>query len=59
MDDTFAVGPDGSIYPCYRFVGMPEWVMGTGSSRNSRSQRTSSFTVSIVILGDLSSEDQQ
>jgi uncharacterized protein len=28
MDDTFAVGPDGSIYPCYRFVGMPEWVMG-------------------------------
>ncbi len=28
MDDTFAVGPDGSIYPCYRFVGMPEYVMG-------------------------------
>lgn len=28
MDDTFAVGPDGSIYPCYRFVGMPDWVMG-------------------------------
>jgi uncharacterized protein len=28
MGDTFAVGPDGSIYPCYRFVGMPEWVMG-------------------------------
>lgn len=28
MDDTFAVGPDGNIYPCYRFVGMPEWVMG-------------------------------
>lgn len=28
MDDTYAVGPDGSIYPCYRFVGMPEWVMG-------------------------------
>jgi uncharacterized protein len=28
MEDTFAVGPDGSIYPCYRFVGMPEWVMG-------------------------------
>jgi uncharacterized protein len=26
--NTFAVGPDGSIYPCYRFVGMPEWVMG-------------------------------
>jgi uncharacterized protein len=31
--NTFAVGPDGSIYPCYRFVGMPEWVMGHVSSR--------------------------
>lgn len=29
MGDTFAVGPDGSIYPCYRFVGMPEYVMGS------------------------------
>jgi len=29
MGSTFAVGPDGSIYPCYRFIGMPEWVMGT------------------------------
>jgi uncharacterized protein len=28
MGDTFAVGPDGSIYPCYRFVGMPEYIMG-------------------------------
>ena len=28
MGDTFAVGPDGSIYPCYRFVGMPDYVMG-------------------------------
>ena len=28
MENTFAVGPDGSIYPCYRFVGMPEFVMG-------------------------------
>ncbi len=28
MGSTFAVGPDGSIYPCYRFVGMQEWVMG-------------------------------
>lgn len=28
MGDTFAVGPDGSIYPCYRFVGMEEYVMG-------------------------------
>ena len=29
MDNTFAVGPDGSIYPCYRFVGMPDYVMGS------------------------------
>lgn len=29
MGSTFAVGPDGNIYPCYRFIGMPEWVMGT------------------------------
>jgi len=29
MGNTFAVGPDGSIYPCYRFVGMPEYVMGS------------------------------
>ena len=28
MGSTFAVGPDGAIYPCYRFIGMPEWVMG-------------------------------
>jgi uncharacterized protein len=28
VGSTFAVGPDGSIYPCYRFVGMPDWVMG-------------------------------
>jgi uncharacterized protein len=26
--NTFAIGPDGSIYPCYRFVGMPDWIMG-------------------------------
>jgi uncharacterized protein len=28
MGTTFAIGPDGSIYPCYRFIGMEEWVMG-------------------------------
>ena len=28
MANTFAIGPDGGIYPCYRFVGMPEYVMG-------------------------------
>jgi uncharacterized protein len=35
MDDTFAVGPDGSIYPCYRFVGMPRYVMGNVRDRPS------------------------
>ncbi|NYT08238.1 MAG: TIGR04083 family peptide-modifying radical SAM enzyme, partial [Methanomicrobiales archaeon] len=35
MGTTFAVGPDGSVYPCYRFVGMPEWVMGRVSDRPS------------------------
>ncbi len=36
MDSTFAVGPDGSIYPCYRFVGMPEYVMGRVRDRPSQ-----------------------
>lgn len=29
IDNTFAVGPDGGIYPCYRFVGMSDYVMGS------------------------------
>jgi len=33
MENTFAVGPDGNIYPCYRFVGMPEYVMGNVRDR--------------------------
>lgn len=33
MGDTFAVGPDGNIYPCYRFIGMPEYVMGNVKDR--------------------------
>jgi uncharacterized protein len=36
MDDTYAVGPDGSIYPCYRFVGMPEYIMGNVRDHPSR-----------------------
>ena len=28
MDSTYAVGPNGDIYPCYRFVGMPDYVLG-------------------------------
>ena len=38
MGDTFAVGPDGSIYPCYRFVGMPEWVMGNVCDHPTREE---------------------
>lgn len=38
MGSTFAIGPDGSIYPCYRFVGMPEWVMGNVRDRPSVEQ---------------------
>ena len=33
MGNTYAIGPDGSIYPCYRFVGMDEYVMGHVSAR--------------------------
>ena len=33
MGNTFAVGPDGNIYPCYRFVGMPEYIMGNVQDR--------------------------
>ena len=36
MENTFAVGPDGSIYPCYRFVGMPEYAMGHVQDRPSQ-----------------------
>lgn len=35
MDSTFAIGPDGSIYPCYRFVDMPEYVIGHVSDKPS------------------------
>jgi uncharacterized protein len=33
MGNTFAIGPDGNIYPCYRFVGMDDFVMGHISAR--------------------------
>lgn len=42
MGNTFAIGPDGSIYPCYRFVGMPEWVMGNVRDKPSQEQLMSS-----------------
>jgi uncharacterized protein len=36
MGSTYAIGPDGSIYPCYRFVGMPEYVMGNVHDKPSK-----------------------
>ncbi|WP_421909880.1 TIGR04083 family peptide-modifying radical SAM enzyme [Methanolacinia petrolearia] len=42
MGSTFAIGPDGSIYPCYRFVGMPEWVMGNVADKPSIEELMSS-----------------
>jgi len=35
VGNTFAIGPDGSIYPCYRFIGMPEFCFGNVSDRPS------------------------
>ncbi len=42
MENTFAVGPDGSIYPCYRFVGMPEYVMGNVRDRPNQADLAAS-----------------
>ena len=42
MGSTFAIGPDGSIYPCYRFVGMPEYVMGNVKDKPSLEELMSS-----------------
>jgi uncharacterized protein len=42
MGTTFAVGPDGNIYPCYRFVGMPEWIMGNVRGHPTREDLASS-----------------
>jgi uncharacterized protein len=36
IGNSFAVGPSGDIYPCYRFVGMPEYVMGNVADRPTR-----------------------
>lgn len=32
---TLAVGADGSIYPCYRFVGMDEYILGNVANNPS------------------------
>ncbi|HXY88896.1 MAG TPA: TIGR04083 family peptide-modifying radical SAM enzyme [Candidatus Acidoferrales bacterium] len=44
MENTFAVGPDGGIYPCYRFVGMPQYVMGNVHDRPSLEDLSQSDT---------------
>ncbi|MDD1674238.1 MAG: TIGR04083 family peptide-modifying radical SAM enzyme [Methanomicrobiales archaeon] len=36
MGNTFAIGPDGSIYPCYRFIGMPAYVMGNVADKPTK-----------------------
>jgi len=43
MDSTYAVGPDGSIYPCYRFVGMEKYVMGNVRDRPTRADLEKSY----------------
>jgi len=42
MGTTYAVGPDGSIYPCYRFVGMEQYAMGSVRDRPTRADLDSS-----------------
>lgn len=43
MGNTFAVGPDGGIYPCYRFIGMPKYVMGNVCDHPSKEDLAQSF----------------
>jgi len=35
VGSTFAIGPDGDIYPCYRFIGMPEYCYGNVADKPS------------------------
>jgi uncharacterized protein len=35
VGSTFAIGPDGDIYPCYRFIGMPDYCFGNVADRPS------------------------
>ncbi|MGA9098634.1 MAG: TIGR04083 family peptide-modifying radical SAM enzyme, partial [Methanotrichaceae archaeon] len=43
MGNTFAVGPDGGIYPCYRFIGMPKYVMGSVYDHPSKEDLAQSY----------------
>lgn len=42
MGNTYAVGPEGNIYPCYRFVGMDEYVMGNVANKPTQEELDSS-----------------
>lgn len=35
VGSTFAIGPEGDIYPCYRFIGMAEYRFGNVADRPS------------------------
>jgi len=44
LGDYLAVGPDGAIYPCQRFAGMPEYAVGNVATRPSLDEMRSSPT---------------
>ncbi|MGC9516949.1 MAG: TIGR04083 family peptide-modifying radical SAM enzyme [Methanomicrobiales archaeon] len=48
MGDTFAIGPDGSIYPCYRFVGMDEYIMGNVKDRPTMEELNQSAPMQLL-----------
>ncbi len=50
VGDTFAIGPDGNIYPCYRFVGMEEYVIG--NVRDHPSMEDLSKSEALISLRD-------
>ncbi len=43
MGDTFAIGPKGNIYPCYRFVDMPKYVMGNVYDHPTKQELAQSY----------------
>lgn len=49
MGNTYAIGPDGSIYPCYRFVGMDEYVMGNVADRPTQEELDNSEAGRLMI----------
>lgn len=55
---TFAVGFDGSIYPCYRFVGMPDYILGNvGDNPNFDELKTSDAWVKLQEFRDYVDEN--